>query len=60
MHGVFCESIKAGIPLRECVSTGMATMDKQHEDWPGRIDYEGAVDIIDYYNRVEKWYKRLK
>ena len=33
---------------------------KQHEDLFERIDYEGTIDIIDYYNRVEKWYKSLK
>lgn len=33
---------------------------KQYEDWSERIDYEGGVDIIDYYNRVEKWYKGLE
>lgn len=33
---------------------------KQYEDWSERIDYEGGVDIIEYYNQVEKWYKSLK
>lgn len=38
----FCESIKAGIPLRGCISTGMATMNKNQSIFFGRPLVEAA------------------
>lgn len=38
----FCEAIKAGIPLRGCISTGMATMDKHQSIFFGRPLVEAA------------------
>jgi len=38
----FCEAIKAGIPLRGCISTGMATMDKHQSIYFGRPLVEAA------------------
>ncbi len=38
----FCESIRAGIPLRGCISTGMATMNKNQSIFFGRPLVEAA------------------
>lgn len=38
----FCEAVKAGIPLRGCISTGMATMDKHQSIYFGRPLVEAA------------------
>lgn len=38
----FCEAVKAGIPLRGCVSTGMATMNKHDSIYFGRPLVEAA------------------
>ena len=38
----FCEAVKAGIPLRGCVSTGMATMNQQDSIYFGRPLVEAA------------------
>ena len=38
----FCEAIRAGIPLRGCVSTGMATMDRHQAIYFGRPLVEAA------------------
>lgn len=38
----FCEAIKAGIPLRGCISTGMATMDQHQSIYFGRPLVEAA------------------
>ena len=38
----FCEAIRAGIPLRGCISTGMATMDKHQSIYFGRPLVEAA------------------
>lgn len=38
----FCEAIKAGIPLRGCVSTGMATMNQRDSIYFGRQLVEAA------------------
>lgn len=38
----FCESIKLGIPLRGCIATGMATMDKHNSKFFGRPLVEAA------------------
>lgn len=38
----FCEAVRAGIPLRGCVSTGMATMDKNQSIYFGRPLVEAA------------------
>ena len=38
----FCEAIKAGIPLRGCVATGMAMMDKHQSIFFGRPLVEAA------------------
>lgn len=38
----FCEAIKAGIPLRGCISTGMATMNQHQSIYFGRPLVEAA------------------
>lgn len=38
----FCKSIKAGIPLRGCIATGMATIDKTNSIYFGRPLVEAA------------------
>ena len=38
----FCEAIKAGIPLRGCISTGMATMNQHDSIYFGRPLVEAA------------------
>ncbi len=38
----FCEAVKAGIPLRGCIATGMATMDKHQSIYFGRPLIESA------------------
>jgi len=38
----FCEAVKAGIPLRGCISTGMATLDKHQSIYFGRPLVEAA------------------
>ena len=38
----FCEAIKAGIPLRGCISTGMATMNKRQSIYFGKPLVEAA------------------
>ena len=38
----FCEAMKAGIPLRGCISTGMATLDKHQSIYIGRPLVEAA------------------
>lgn len=38
----FCEAVKAGIPLRGCISTGMATMNKHQSIFLGKPLVEAA------------------
>lgn len=38
----FCQAVKAGIPLRGCISTGLATMDKHRSIYFGRPLVEAA------------------
>ena len=31
-----------------------------HENWNLELDRNGVGDILDYYDRVKKWYKAVK